>query len=204
MMKSKLHFGILIVVFIFLGRYVESTVSANQQIVIQFSDTDITINNVQSTIETIQKKLQKIGVKHIEVKQNQSGQLKITYYSSNDVSQIEKILSKEQDLKFAFCPIETSIKLPNQKHSKDYELKISEIQKSSNSSDWGFEGVEVVELNHKSDRFNHFKVSSSGFKNNTESNNNLIEVAVELYKTVAPTSYNHSYKIPEVRAGPIS
>ncbi len=203
-MKSKLHFGILIVLFIFLGRYVESTVSANQQIVIQFSDTDISTNNVQSTIETIQKKLQKIGAEHIKVGHHQDGQLKITYYSSDNVEQIKKILSKEQDLKFAFSSTGNSNNLPKQEDPKDYQLNISEIQNSGNSNNWDFEGVEVVELNHKSDRFNNLKVNTTGSLINSELTNDLVWFSVKLFSIDKFTIDYHSYKTPEVRAAPMA
>lgn len=186
----------------FLGRYLETTVVPNQQIVVEFSDSQITEIETQKAIEAIQLKLQTIGVNDIQVGQDHNGQLKITYYSKADVEQIQTILSSEQNFKFANNTSDDNPShLPKKKHLKDYEINISEIQ-NSNDTNWDFEGVQIVELNHKSDRFNKLKDSNSSTRATSELYNNLIKVSVKSNNNVALAIDNLSYKIPEVRAGP--
>ena len=202
-MKSKLHFGLLIILFTFLGRYIESSTLPNQQIVIQFSDTQITEKDAQDAINSIQLKLHSIGAQQIQIGQDHQGKLKITYYSNTDIEQIQNVLSGDEDFKFAYDSGEgESNNLPNSKNVKDYELNISEIQKG-NDTNWDFEGVEVVELNQKSDRFNNLKVNTSGDQTDSRLINGLIKVSISTTNNVAAAIDHISYKIPEVRAGPL-
>lgn len=201
-MKTKLHFGILIILMTFLGRYIETPVVPNQQIVIEFSDSEITENETQKTIDAIQSKLQLIGVSDIQVRQDEEGHLKITYYSKADVAQIEDVLSSAQGLKLTHnSNKENSSGLPKEKSLKDYEINISEIQ-SSNDTNWDFEDVYVLELNHKSDRFNKVKDNNSSVKFNLELLNDLTKVKVKTINNIAMAIDSPFYKIPDVRAGP--
>ncbi len=204
-MRSKLHFGILIILLAFLGRYIETSVAPNQQIVVQFSDAEITENDAHKTIEAIQLKLQAIGVERIQIGQDQNGQLKITYYSNADVEQIQSILSDDTSFNIAHnSNKDHSNNLPKHNNLKDYQLNISEIQESGQPTHWDFEGVEVVELNQKSDRFNNLKVDTSFPNIEMELTNLWVKVALRTNITTTLLVDNHSYKIPEVRAGPIA
>lgn len=186
----------------FLGRYIETSVVPNQQIVVQFSDTQIAENESQNAIEAIQLKLQVIGVKDIQVGEDQHGQLKITYFSNADIEQIEDILSNEKGLKFAHnSNKENSNRLPKKKKLRDYEINISEIQNGSDTN-LDLEGVQIVEHNHKSDRFNKTKENNSGTRINSESYDNLQKIRVKSFNTIALAIDNLSFKIPDVRAGP--
>jgi hypothetical protein len=188
----------------FLGRYLETSVVPNQQIVIQFSDAQITKNDSQKTIEAIQQKLYVVGVKDIQVSQNQEGQLKITYFSKTDIHQIENILSDDGSFKFAHhIHKEDSNDFPKQKNLKDYELNISEIQENS-TNNWDFESVQIVEFNQKIDRFSNPKISVSGVFDNPKQTNNKVEVAVKINNATAISTKDISCKIPDTRAGPLS
>ena len=201
-MKIKLQFGILVVLLVFLGTYLEQTTVSNQQIVIQFSDTDISSKDAENTIEIVKKQLQSIGVTNIQIGQHESGKLKITYYSGADVERIQNILSKEDGFKFAHqSSSRTSKDLPDNRNVKNYELNISEIHNSSHIN-WDFEGIQIVELNQKSDRYDNPKVNTSGDQLNTEHHNTIVNVAIKENRTVTIAQDKISYKIPEVRAGP--
>ena len=201
-MKTKLHLGILIVLMTFLGRYLETAIVPNQQIVVQFSDKDIAKEDAVNAIDIVREQLQGIGVAHLQIVHNGDGQLKITYYSESDVTQIQDILLKEEGFNIAYDSGDNSSdKLPENKNVKDYELNISEIQ-NSNDSNWDFERTEVVELNQKSDSSYNPKVKSSGAQINKKDSNNKVSVAVQVNNFVANATNHISYKIPEVRAGP--
>ncbi|WP_296317223.1 hypothetical protein [Winogradskyella sp. UBA3174] len=203
-MKIKLQFGVLVVLLVFLGTCLEQTTVPNQQIVIQFSDANISSEDAENTIEIVKKQLQSIGVTNIQIGQHESGKLKITYYSRADVERIQTILSKEDSFKFAHqSSSSTSKDLPDNRNVKNYELDISEIHNNNNSHiNWGFEGIQIVELNQKSDRNDNPKVNTSGYQLNTEHRNTIVNVAIKENSTVAIALAKISYKIPEVRAGP--
>ncbi len=203
-MKTRLHFGILVILLAFLGTYLEQRTLPNQQIVIQFSDKDIAEEDAESAIEIVKKRLQSIGVEHIKIAHYNNGQLKITYYSDSDVERIQNILSKEEGFKFPYeSENKRSPNFPKNKSIKDYELNISEIQNSSNIN-WDFERTSVVELNQKSDHSFNPKVTSSGEHINHDPSNSEINFALKVNTSVAKAMDRISYEIPEVRAGPPS
>lgn len=201
-MKSKLHFGVLIILMAFFGRYMEHSNVPNQQIVIQFSDENISEQYTEGAIDAIEKRLQSIGVTGIQISQNENGQLKITYYSNTDVTQIQDILSIEQGFKLTYgLESDDSTDFPLEKTIKDYELNISEIQDHTDIN-WDFDGVEIVELHQKTDRPYNFNPNSLSKDLNIEYLNRVVQVAIIVNKQAATEIDNLSYKIPEVRAGP--
>ncbi len=201
-MKIKLQLAILVALLVFLGTYLEQTTVTNQQIVIQFSDTDISSEDAEDTIEIVKKQLQGLGVTNIQIGQHQSGKLKITYYSGAAIERIQSILSKEDGFKFDYeSENNSSNDLPDNTNPKNYELNISEIHNNSNIN-WDFEGIQIVELNQKSDRNDIPKVNTSTKQLNTEYRNSIVNVAIKVNNTVALALDKISYKIPEVRAGP--
>jgi len=180
----------------------QSTVAANQQIVIQFSDETISTEATVSTIEAIYAKLQSVGAQQIKVGKSENGQLKITYFSDADVNKIEDALSNSAGFELAYDSKEkTSSGFPSEKTAKDYKLNISEIQSSFNTG-WDFEGVEIVELKQKSEHSYNLKVKTSGHKINAKYSNSIILVAIKINTSIAIAIDKLSYNIPEVRAGP--
>jgi len=202
-MKTKLHFGVIVVLLAFLTTFIESTTVPNQQILIQFSETSSTTQDKENAIEAIQSKLQSAGVTKIQIGQNEDGQLRITYHSDADVEYIENILFNGDDFKVAYeASQKHSSNFPEDKNVKDYKLNISEI-KTSSDINWDFEGTQVSEFNQKTDHSNQLKVNCSAKQIRTKQNNGIINVAVSVNTTIAIAIDNFSYKIPEVRAGPI-
>ncbi|MUU79462.1 hypothetical protein [Winogradskyella endarachnes] len=202
-MKIKLHFGIITVLLALLGTFFEQNTAPNQQIVIQFSDDGFTVADRENAIETIQSQLRKIGVSQINIGQSQSGQLRITYFSEEDVAHIKDALFNAEDFKITYnSSNESSRDFPNKKNVKDYELNVSEI-KTSTSNNWDLEGTQVTEFNHKTDHSNTLKVQDCGHQVNSELNNQILNTIITSYKVELIVSNNSSYKIPEVRAGPM-
>ena len=203
-MKTKLHFGIIVVLLAFLGTFLEQPTVPNQQIVIQFSDQAITLQDTENAIDKIQDKLQSIGVTQIQIGQYQGGQLRITYHSDTDVAHIQNILFKAEDFDIAYnATQEQSNNFPEKRHLKDYELNISEISSSSDFN-WDFEGTQVTEVNQKTDHSNTLKVSYSGCNILKKQYSSAINTAVFVNNTIAIAINHLAYKIPEVRAGPIA
>lgn len=200
-MKSKLHFGIVILLIAFLGRSLESSVAPNQQIVIQFSDNDITDVTADIAIESIIKQLENFGAKDITIGKNEVNQLKITYYSDTNVERIQDELFKGEGFKIAYDAKSVNSKLPKSDQSNTYELTISEIGNTQNIN-WDFEGSEIVEINHKTDRFSNptVKLSSGNFTSTHHTSLVKNRLVINVSSIFATDTY--SYKIPEVRAGP--
>ena len=99
-MRTKLHFGIIIVLLALLGRLVETPATPNQEITIQFSDANISEIEAQNTLRDIQQKLQRIGAENLLVIKDDSGSFKIAYYSVTDAQSIEQILTDSNEFSF--------------------------------------------------------------------------------------------------------
>ncbi|MGJ8549813.1 hypothetical protein [Winogradskyella wichelsiae] len=201
-MKIKLHFFVLAVLLAFIGTYIEHYTVPNQQIVIQFSDKDISSEDSENAIVAIQNKLENIGVSQIQIGENNQGTLRIIYHSDADVEDIQHALFNVEDLTIAYNSSHNkSHNLPDSKHLKNYEINISEI-KTNNNTDWDFNGTQVVEVNQKTDRLSYFKTHSSGFYNQNSIHNYDIKISVVIVNDLTTAIHNVSYIIPEVRAGP--
>ena len=98
-MKTKLYFGILLVLLIFLGRQLENRVVPNQQILLEFSELDLSKQDTNRAIEVIQSRLENVGVTNIQVQQPSEGKLKIVYFSDSDVQYIQTQLLNEEGYK---------------------------------------------------------------------------------------------------------
>ena len=61
-MKMKWYFGALIIVFTLLGVYQNRISVPNQEIVLQFTDVNITSDEAENTIEIVKEQLQAIGI----------------------------------------------------------------------------------------------------------------------------------------------
>ena len=202
-MRTKLHFGLIVILLAFLGTYLEQNTLPNQQIVIQFSDTDISAEDTENAIETIQNKLHSIGVTRIQIGHSRDGQLRILYHSNTDVGYIQKALYNVEDLNIAYnSGQDNSEDFPEPKDQKDYELNISEI-KSSTNINWDFERTQIVEVNQKTDRWLYSKTYSFGrHLQNIERyyDHNVALLISNHARIVIGTIYDI---IPEVRAGPL-
>jgi hypothetical protein len=201
-MRQKLYLGFFVILLAIFAKALDHDTSPNQQIIIQFSDLDANAVDADYTIDGIRNRLSSLGAEKIEIGRDTNGHLKITYYSSIAIKQIKNILSKDQGFSFT-----NDANGSNPRHSQqdrsvlDYELNISEIQNSGNTN-WDFNGIQVVELNQKSDRFSYPKTNNSGQQICLELGNQLIKVAVNTNNSNVLVLDTHSYKIPEVRAGP--
>ena len=201
-MKTKLHIGIISILLAFLGAYVERNTVPNQQIVIQFLDENISSKDAETTIQVVTEQLQSIGIENILIGKHKDGLLKIIYFSDSDVSHIQSILTKAKSLKFNYASRhKNSNNLPDNKTLEDFQFNVSKIQNKTYSN-WGLNGIQVVEFNHKSDRFNNLKLNNSATITNSKLSNAKTEITFRVNTTTTSTLDNIYYKLPEVRAGP--
>lgn len=204
-MRTKLHFGIIIILLAFLGRFVETPATPNQEIIIQFSDAKISDIEVQKTLQEIQQKLHRIGAESLVVDYDDSGNLKIAYYSVTDAKNIEQILTSSGNINVLFgVDSNASNNSSDSEKLKDYKLNVSEIKKDNQNTNWGFDGVQIVEHNQKTDRLNYLKKVISGYLNQTHTLCRLTKTAHQIDATPQSLSSKKTYSIPEVRAGPLA
>ncbi|WP_194768362.1 hypothetical protein [Tamlana sp. I1] len=173
----------------------------NQEIVLQFTDVDLTSTEVQNTIAIVKKQLIAVGGSHIKVSTQDNGLLKIRYYSDADVSSIKKAFSNEDDLALILTEHQANSEIPLEEGAVKYNFDIYEIQ-TSNDSGWDFDGTIVLQLDTKSDRFLDSNHSFSTGYLETIASHNSFKTTFKVCETIALTISEALHTIPEVRAGP--
>ena len=204
-MRTKLHFGIIIVLLAFLGRFIDTPATPNQEITIQFSDANVSEIEAQNTLRDIQQKLQRIGAENLLVIKDDSGSFKIAYYSVTDAQSIEQILTDSNEFSFLLgVDTNKSNKNSDKDTLKDYKLNVSEIQKKDQKSDWDFDRVQITEHNQKSDRFNKLEKDVFSCFYQPDVVQKLVKATFRFNSGVFYLEEKKSYQTPEVRAGPVA
>ncbi|MDY2587559.1 hypothetical protein [Winogradskyella aquimaris] len=201
-MRSKLHFGFLIILLILLGKFVDNSAIPNQQIIIQFSDANISEIERAHIAEGIQLRLQNIGAENLHVDQDKKGNLIIAYYSYTNAAQIQKLLSQHDDVNYSLGINNHSKGNSEKDILRDYKLNVSDIQKNNGNDDWGFDGIQIVEYAQKGDRLNSLKKDFPNYHYQSEITNNLVKVALIIHSGPLCLEDKLTHTIPEVRAGP--
>ena len=176
---------------------------ANQKIVLQFQNPNLTSKQTKNTIAHVKQQLQVLGVTNIQVLSQDNERLKITYHSNIDSKRIKEILSKDRSLtlQHASSHKKDSSSFPFNDIDVSYNLDVYEIQKGHNSG-WDFDGAIAIEAELKSDRFldpNNFYIQNISFQNH----DNLIKLAYKICIQITLQISDPLHIIPEVRAGPI-
>ena len=199
------YISTLIIFLTFLGVVNQQQISEpNQEIVLQFTNTEVTSHDTQYTIAHIKKQLEDLGVNHIQVTEKEKGQLVISYYSDVDVASIKKTLSKQERLALNNSnknEDHSNSDFPLDEHSKSYNLDIYEIQKDT-ASGWDLNGTSITELKSEVNRFSNPNLYA--FINQSEDEKTIEKVAYKTHYNIAIAIDNISHKIPEVRAGPLA
>ncbi|MFD2564585.1 hypothetical protein [Aquimarina rubra] len=206
-MKKEWYFKILITAFTLLVVMQQQTVVPNQEIVLEFTDVEVTSLEAQNAITIVKKQLESIGVKNTRIsKELHNGKLKIAYYSDADVESIKKIFSKEQRVALDHILYDkgnTGDQSPSDNNSSHYNLDVYKIHKSTDL-DTDFNGIYVLEIKQKQDRASGSYAYSFVTTNSTHHLDRLLKSAQKVNGAIAIAIDNTSYKIPEVRAGPFS
>ena len=178
----------------------------NQEIVVQFTNENIALDDAKHTIAIVEEELLRIGVSHIQISKQEDGRLVISYYSETTVETIKKMLSQQSELALGFVSSdrnEVPLKLPSNERGIAYNLDVYEIQQGQNSlSDLG--GKCALELKTKHHRFvnNNFYIPSCDAFPTI--NVQTIKANFSFQRYTAIAKEYHSHKIPEVRAGPLA
>lgn len=206
-MNKKWYFNVLLSALALLMVMQQQTVVPNQEIVLEFLNTEVSNLETQNAIALVKKQLQAVGVKKTRILRGlEKGKLKITYYSDSDVAYIKKILSKEQYLGIDVVfhnNKENKGKSPLEKSPKNYKLNVREIQKTGDF-DSDFVVETVLKVTHEQVVYHGSDAFSFSTKIYIDPLHRFTEIAQKVQTKIALAINNTSRKIPEVRAGPIS
>lgn len=174
---------------------------ANQEIVLQFQNANLSAQQTEHTIATIKQQLEDLGAKNIKVRAQGFSKLKISYYSSINVTRIKETLLNPTTLKLQDLAINKNTKrLPFEDTQVSYNIDVFEIQENT-SAGWDLDGAITLVLDVKSDRFlssNSLSVGSLSYAYQ----DGITLVAYKIAKDIAIHISDALHTIPEVRAGP--
>jgi hypothetical protein len=205
-MRLRWYISTFIITLALLGTLCnEQTVGPNQEIVLEFLDTNIVSSDAQTTIAAVKTQLKDLGATNIKVTEfSGNGMLKITYYSNADVLLIKRILSKENNVELDFASNshdENQSQWPSDKDTKIFNLDVYKIQ-DSNDSNTGLDGRLAIEIKSEIERFFNPVVDVFAVEIEDRERDRIIKVAFKLNRNIAIAINNTSHNIPEVRAGP--
>lgn len=183
----------------------EKSAVPNQEIVVQFNADSISSDEAQQAISEITEQLKAIGVADVQVSEILDGTLKVTYYSTIDISVVKNLFNKQNKIQLgdtAFNETEGSSKIPFSTDSNTYKLEVVKIQ-NDYGPDLGFHGL-PVEIKSLKDQYLNQILSLGNSEINFGLKNNVEREVRKNYHYVALSINNTSHIIPEVRAGPLS
>ncbi|OBQ56349.1 hypothetical protein JJL45_14060 [Tamlana sp. s12] len=174
----------------------------NQEVVLQFSEETLSARELQLVLSDIKHQLLESGVSNLQVKANDNGEFRISYYSTVDVAIIKKVFNDEAHLELAHAEHQQPLPLPSEDHSKKYNVDVYEIQ-SGNTTDWDFKGTLVLQVDSKSDRFISSNTLFSVDFIDTSKAEITFQTAFKVCQNIFLDFQDGLHVIPEVRAGPI-
>lgn len=192
-------------VLLILGISIEQTTIPNQEIVVRFDVASVNTAEAQQAVSEITKQLEAIGVTDVHVSKLFDGKLKVTYYSTIEVSVIKSLLQNQDLLQLkgtAFNKNRDAFPNPLHRDIKTYELDVVQIQKN-NGSNIGLQGLPVV-LKPAKDQYLKPVLSNSATEISFVLKDFDADAVNSNYRYAPESSNNCAHKIPEVRAGPLS
>lgn len=203
-MKIKWYIGVLIAAISCFVVQQHIQKRPNQEMVLTFSSLN-SADSYTSTVASIQSQLLQIGAEHISIDESVKGSLTISYYSSLNVPKVKSLLFTTGSLK----NLSTSCiwngkddKIPLQDSLLEVQIDFYELKDQKNSG-MDHEGLCYLQLKQSYDRspqvqFLHLsQVPSCHY-------NSLTAIAQKVCDRASLTLKKPSFKIPQVRAGPIS
>lgn len=202
-MIAKWFFSTLIVVLALFGISSGQVATPNQEIVVQFNDDEVTLDEAQNAIAIVKKQLQIIGVENIRVLEGDDNGLKITYYSDVDVAVIKRIFSEGKKLELgsiSYSQEKEPVEFPSKNNSTSYKLNVCEIHVSPDA-EIDFNGY-LLEVTSGNDSYFNPIVYFTVNEIDVRERNRIEKVAYTVQSTIALRLDCSSHNIPEVRAGP--
>ena len=202
-MQTKWYLRSFVILVVLIGLTLEQIAQPNQQIVVEFAGDSISLSNAQNTIAAVTNKLQAIGAKSIKVKQGANGVLTISYYSTIDTEVVKGMLSSNKEVLEGVASNDSSPKnqAPPFDTSSVYKLDVYEIQQQYDIKP-DLNGL-VLTFEGKTHRYFIAKVYGAIGGNQNAQQNKITTVSFIAQGAVSLVLTDFSYKIPQVRAGPI-
>ena len=202
-MQTKWYLRSFVILVVLIGLTLEQIAQPNQQIVVEFAGDSISLSNAQNTIAAVTNKLQAIGAKSIKVKQGANGVLTISYYSTIDTEAVKGMLSSNKEVLEGVASNDSSPKnqAPPFETSFNYKLDVYEIQQQYDIKP-DLNGL-VLTFEGKTHRYFIAKVYGAIGGNQIAQQNKITTVSFIAQGAVSLVLTDFSYKIPQVRAGPI-
>lgn len=202
-MQTKWYLRSFVILVVLIGLTLEQIAQPNQQIVVEFAGDSVSLSNAQNTIAAVTNKLQAIGAKSIKVKQGANGVLTISYYSTIDTEAVKGMLSSNKEVLEGVASNDSSPKnqAPPFDTSSVYKLDVYEIQQQYDIKP-DLNGL-VLTFEGKTHRYFIAKVYGAIGGNQIAQQNKITTVSFIAQGAVSLVLTDFSYKIPQVRAGPI-
>jgi hypothetical protein len=202
-MQTKWYLRSFVILVVLVGLTLEQIAQPNQQIVVEFAGDSISLYNAQNTIAAVTNKLHDIGAKSIKVKQSANGVLTISYYSTIDTEAVKGMLSSNKEALEGVASNYSSPKkqAPPFDTSSVYKLDVYEIQQQYDIKP-DLNGL-VLTFEGKTHRYFIAKVYGAIGGNQIAQQNKITTVSLIAQGAVSLLLTEFSYKIPQVRAGPI-
>ena len=202
-MQTKWYLRSFLFLVVLVGLTLEQIAQPNQQIVVEFAGDSISLSNAQNTIAAVTNKLHDIGAKSIKVKQGTNGVLTISYYSTIDTEAVKGMLSSNKEVLEGVASDSSSPKnqAPPFDTSSVYKLDVYEIQQQYDIKP-DLNGL-VLTFEGKTHRYFIAKVYGAIGGNQIAQQNKITTVSLTAQGAVSLLLTEFSYKIPQVRAGPI-
>ncbi|MDB9800947.1 hypothetical protein OAB94_01060 [Flavobacteriaceae bacterium] len=203
-MQTKWYLRSFVILVVLIGLTLEQIAQPNQQIVVEFAGDSISLSSAQNTIAAVTNKLQDIGAKSIKVKQGANGVLTISYYSTIDTEAVKGMLSSNKEVLEEVASNDSYPKnqAPPFDTSSVYKLDVYEIQQQYDIKP-DLNGL-VLTFEGKTHRYFIAKVYGAIGGNQIAQQNKITTVSFIAQGAVSLVLTDFSYKIPQVRAGPIA
>jgi hypothetical protein len=202
-MQTKWYLRSFVILVVLVGLTLEQIAQPNQQIVVEFAGDSISLSNAQKTLAAVTNKLHDIGAKSIKVQQSANGVLTISYYSTIDTEAVKGMLSSNKQALEGVASNHSSPKnqAPPFDTSSVYKLDVYEIQQQYDIKP-DLNGL-VLTFEGKTHRYFIAKVYGAIGGNQIAQQNKITTVSLIAQGAVSLLLTEFSYKIPQVRAGPI-
>lgn len=183
-------------VAILFGAFQEQVYIPNQEIVLEFNNTELKEENIEYTINEIKEKLLSTGASNIIVNEGKNGSLKIAYFSTVAIENIKELLSEKTNNLLG----KTSDKKEKKDNSATYQFDIYELAENTDFS--SSTNKSILNTKYSSNRFSTNNSNAFIVQIDLEAEDILFKIRYNTLKNNPFTKDKPSYSEPEVRAGP--
>ncbi|OAB79543.1 hypothetical protein [Cochleicola gelatinilyticus] len=123
----------------------------NQEIIVQFGSSVVSSEEASDAVLVLKEQLQELGADNIYVQKRSDGSVKISYFSTIDVSSVKHSLLKEKQSALGIIDEGKTTNFPFNDSSETFKISVYEIQNGDDFSS-SLNGC-AIEIEHKNVRF---------------------------------------------------